>query len=290
MSTSVQYRRRAFTLVELLVVIGIITLLIAMLLPAVPLVRERGRQTQCLAQLRSIGTAAQMHTMEHRGYLPAAGWQWAPVGGVLNPKGLLDEDERKYDYLTDAGIKRPLPLTVALAHYLNVTVRTGSRADLEADLESSDALRRLFYCPSQPEPLAGWTQREDGPGWTSPAEYSSYIFNEALLGKRDGNKVSILGQTAKITSPSMVLFAMDGRPRDNLNDRWLMLFDFGPEDTVADFESHLTDDAVWIGRQAIDHWRHRGRANALFCDWHVESVPTSEGGLGTIGLSKGLHH
>jgi prepilin-type processing-associated H-X9-DG protein len=68
-----------------------------------------------------------------------------------------------------------------------------------------------------------------------------------------------------------------------------MLFDFGPDETVADFERHLTDDSVWIGRQGIDRYRHRGRANVLFCDWHVESVPTTEGGLDTIGLSKGLH-
>src|SRR4051812_47476763 len=136
--------------------------------------------------------AAQMHAIEHRGYLPAAGWHWAPAGGVCNPKGLLDEGEKKYGYYNDGGIKRPLPLTVALARYMDVDVPTDSQASLESDLQS-DALRRLFLCPSQAEPLAGWTQREDGPGWTSPPEYSSYIFNEALLGKRDGNKASTLG-------------------------------------------------------------------------------------------------
>src|SRR3954468_9849376 len=132
---------RAFTLVELVVVIGIVALLVGLLLPAVPLVRERGRQTQCLAQLRTVGVAAQMHAIEHRGYLPAAGWHWAPDGGVCNPKGLLDEGEKKYAYYNDGGIKRPLPLTVALARYMEVAVRTDSQANLEEDLQS-DALRR----------------------------------------------------------------------------------------------------------------------------------------------------
>jgi prepilin-type processing-associated H-X9-DG protein/prepilin-type N-terminal cleavage/methylation domain-containing protein len=279
---------RGFSLVELLVVIGIIALLVGLLLPALPRVREHARQAKCAATLRSIGQAAQMHAVEHRGHLPAAGWHWALAGGVCNPKGLLDEAERKYSYYTEAGIKRPMPLTVALARYMGVPVRTDGRTHLEEDLRS-DALRRLFECPSQAEPLAGWTQREDGPGWTSPPEYSSYVFNEALLGKRDGNKPSALGQMSRIINASGVLFAMDGRPRDNRSDRWLTLFNYGPEDTVGDFQRH-SDDGAWIGRQGIDHWRHRGRANVLFADWHVEAVPTSEAGLDAVGLSKGLRH
>jgi prepilin-type N-terminal cleavage/methylation domain-containing protein/prepilin-type processing-associated H-X9-DG protein len=66
-------RRTAFTLVELLVVIGIIALLISMLLPALNKAREQAKRTVCQSQLRQIGQVWHMYAGDHKGFFPNHG-------------------------------------------------------------------------------------------------------------------------------------------------------------------------------------------------------------------------
>jgi prepilin-type N-terminal cleavage/methylation domain-containing protein/prepilin-type processing-associated H-X9-DG protein len=67
---AVPTRRAGFTLVELLVVIGIIALLISILLPAMSAAREQGNAIKCLSNVRQLGGAFILYADENKGKLP----------------------------------------------------------------------------------------------------------------------------------------------------------------------------------------------------------------------------
>ncbi len=81
---------RGFSLVELLVVIGVIALLIGLLMPAVSATRRQAQSIACLTQLRQIGVATLMYAGDNNGALPrsmhsALGFNVAPWGYALMP-------------------------------------------------------------------------------------------------------------------------------------------------------------------------------------------------------------
>src|SRR2546429_1495917 len=84
-------RRGAFTLVELLVVIGIIAILISVLLPVLASARRAGYKTKCLASLHQIGDGFKMYASENKGAWPVTANFYTDAGG--------GRDKRWHDYI-----------------------------------------------------------------------------------------------------------------------------------------------------------------------------------------------
>jgi prepilin-type N-terminal cleavage/methylation domain-containing protein len=80
--------RKAFTLIELLVVIAIIAILAAILFPVFAQAREKARQTQCVSNLKNVGTAIMMYVQDHDEKMPFNyEYHWR---GTTRIDGILD--------------------------------------------------------------------------------------------------------------------------------------------------------------------------------------------------------
>ncbi len=100
---------RAFTIIELLVVVGIIAILIGLLIPALQAAREAGRRTQCADHLRQIGLASHqfLEAQQHfppgylgpipEGTLTSLNEQWTSVFVQLLPHLEASSVYQKFD-------------------------------------------------------------------------------------------------------------------------------------------------------------------------------------------------
>src|SRR5687768_16048330 len=75
---------KGFTLLELLVVIGIIAVLIGILLPTLAAARRSANNAACLSNARQLTMAAMLFAHEHRGYVPTASDdRWAKLNDPM---------------------------------------------------------------------------------------------------------------------------------------------------------------------------------------------------------------
>jgi prepilin-type N-terminal cleavage/methylation domain-containing protein/prepilin-type processing-associated H-X9-DG protein len=96
-------RNKGFTLVELLVVIGIIALLISILLPALSKARAQGNVTKCLSNLRQIGLAFQNYSIDYKDAVPVVRQDTPEVNGVPTNSINTYWQDMIMPYLTKSG-------------------------------------------------------------------------------------------------------------------------------------------------------------------------------------------
>ena len=96
-------RRRGFTLVELLVVIGIIALLISILLPALSRVRSANR-TACLSNIRQLGIAMQQYANDNKDYVPMGYMSQKQFSYVVNWNNSNGTRVSQMGFLVSSGV------------------------------------------------------------------------------------------------------------------------------------------------------------------------------------------
>jgi prepilin-type N-terminal cleavage/methylation domain-containing protein/prepilin-type processing-associated H-X9-DG protein len=212
--------RTAFTLVEVLVVLGIIAVLVSILAPAVTRAKEQANQTICLSHLHQLGIGFVMYTEANKGYFPTSGVAFSYSSAAFHECIGCDWIGWPGNYKTlDGGaispfVGRPNPMLVG-------DTRNISQQTLATEISGMNA--SLFRCPSDI-----WTVRTSlNYGPSNPYPYS-YAMNEMLgpgYGFQGLSNSGVQEQqmcTPKITqvvSPSskLLLYEEDGGTIDDGN-------------------------------------------------------------------------
>ena len=237
-------KQSSFTIVELLVVIAIIGLLAAMLLPALSQARESGRQAACLSNLRQLYLANLNYAADRGCYAPAAPDIWG--------ENLI----RWYGTRPNIGV----PFD-------------SHRGPLSPYLGESGAIRT---CPS----MGKWNFLTSG-SVAFEAGCGGYGYNYLGVGSRSYSvgyteAACQLGmRPEEISRPSTtVMFCDAAFPQSSGSQTCLIEYSF------AEPNKFLSAAGVMYGQPSPSiHFRHRNRANVVWCDGHATSeVMTRSGG------------
>jgi prepilin-type processing-associated H-X9-DG protein/prepilin-type N-terminal cleavage/methylation domain-containing protein len=190
---------RAFTLVELLVVIGIIALLIALLLPALSGAREQAKTIACLSNLRQMVIAANNYADANGGSYPLA--YFSQTSGLIT----VSYD---WDFTT------------------TLNAGTGLATVTPGVLWQGSATMAVQQCPSF-----------DGKSNTFADPYTGYNYNCSYIGGgANGSIIAVPARTSQVARPTRCALFGDGQYYSGA-DKFMRSPFPGPADVLFNFNS-----------------------------------------------------
>lgn len=238
--------RQGFTLIELLVVISIISLLIALLMPALSSARHAGRKIQCGSNMKQIAAALQTYASENNSYVPREGDQ-----SIANDPPFNGPRFSKANW------------ALVFRRYVDSKYRNnGYNPPRELWDEFKPVL--VYKCPSHPNKKHQIQYVNNGLDFASPSRVRE---------DRDGR---IATMVEHIRNPSGMVYLSDFT--DDANNAFAnMLYGVNQSDRyIASWYDvwravHVTgqDGNTSVGRR-VDRLRHQTGSNVMYVDGHVE--------------------
>lgn len=264
-------QRRGFTLVELLVVIGIIAVLISILLPVLNKAREQAKAIVCASNEKQLLASYMMYLTDHKGATPI----FPPVEGTWPTS--KDPFHHSFAYYEDdtgnvGGRIRYdkgafWPYVTSALHYVPTT---GNKQGIPPEV-----LFRVFNCPSD---VFGRDVERGGNLNIKIERNFTYSWNAQFY----CDPKPPLGTNGPITWQGKV---KDVRPVS----RATQIIE-GAHKIILEEEEHANDGWAFVGfpggnSDDLPSWRHTGRGNYGFADGHVESLAPSD-----IGYTTPFHY